>query len=154
MKLRPAHALLTVLLGSAVGLAQAQAPSGTFPLPGVDGKPLATTTGQRSFRCPLGFARVERFYREQLGQRADVTLRVKGQAGERTLVVTSKAKSDAWAKAVVKEGQAETTIEVTPVVRLSDQVVEGNGRPLVHFILSRSPEAAKAAEQLDHAQRD
>ena len=126
-----------------------------LPLPSPSGKPIAATTGQRIFRVPLGFARVERFYREQLGSAAKVALTVEVGAAGRTLTITSRRDSDTWSKAVAREGAVDTTIEVTPIVRL--QVVDIEGRPaepLVHFVMPPSPEVARQANSIDHLETE
>ena len=131
----------------------ATAPEGSFPLPTVDGKALAVTQGQKTFRVPMRFGRVEQFYREQLGGAKDVLLVPSGTDGERTLTLTTKRKGDAWTRAVIREGKVDTAIEVTPVLRMGDVNIAGNGKPLVQFVLTRSPEAAKAAADIEHFEK-
>jgi len=119
-----------------------------FPLPAIDGKPLAVQKGQKSFRVPTRFAKVEAFLREQFKADAKVVLKSAGGDGARTLTVTSKRPDDAWAKAVVKEGEVDTTVELTPVLRFEEQQVDGR-MPLVIFI-PRSADAAKDADSIEH----
>ena len=127
-----------------------KAVSPLFPLPSLDGKPLAAQKDQKVFRVPLRMARVEQFYRERFGADADVTLGVTQPQGKRILTIVSKRKGDAWKKAVVREGQMETVIELTPVLRLEGEQVTGNGKPMVEFILTRSEEVKKMVNGIDH----
>ena len=122
-----------------------------FPLPSVDGKAVAASAGQRTFHLPVGFGRLEKFYRAQFGSADRVTLRAQLQDGRRTLVLKSTRPTDAWAKAVVKEGELDTVVEVTPVLRAGEERVEGNGRPLVEFVLTRSKEFDRMVEGIDHS---
>lgn len=46
----------------------------------------------------------------------------------------------------------ETVIEVTPVLRAQAEAVQGNGKPLVELVLSRSSEVTRELESIDHAQ--
>jgi len=128
----------------------AASPEGSFPLPSLDGKALAVTNGQKTFRVPLRFARVEQFYKDQFASRKDVRLVAAGTDGDRTLTLTSRRKGDAWKSAVVREGKVDTSIEVVAVMRMTGEAIEGNGKPLVQIVLTRSPEAAKAAAEQDH----
>ena len=147
-------AILAVYLAlSASALAaEAALPLRPLPLPSLDGKPLAVVQGQKTFRVPLRFAKVEAFYREQFKAEPKVSLKLAGEEGKRTLTLTSKRGDDTWARAVVKEGEVETAIEVTPVTRFEATRVEGKPpMPLVIFI-PRSEEAAKAADSIDHAE--
>ena len=57
-------ALAALTLGSTVALAQ-EGSLKPLPLPSVDGKALAISAGQKTFRVPIRFAKVEAFYREQ-----------------------------------------------------------------------------------------
>ncbi|MBI3180886.1 MAG: hypothetical protein HYZ28_01945 [Myxococcales bacterium] len=133
--------------------AQRAKPRAPFPIPSLDGKPLAPAEGKKSYRLPLSFRAVERFYRERFGRAKGVSLSLAGDEGSRVLTLVSKRPSDAWAKAVVSEGQVDTTILVTPVLQLSAEEIEGRGTPLVEFVFGRSPEAAKAAAEIDHLER-
>jgi hypothetical protein len=137
------------MVGLTLALVLASSP---FPLPSVGGKPLAITKEQRVFRLPMRFEKVRAFYQEQLGGKAKegLKLTVTGEAGQRTLVLVSKRTGDAWTKAVVKEGETETVVEVTPVLRLDDEQIEGNGRPLVQFVFGRSKEVGHALDTIDH----
>ncbi len=138
-----------------VTLALAVLLQSSFPLPTIDQKPLAVTDQQKVFRVPLRFEKVRAFYDEQLKGQADVTMRVRGQRGERVLTIANKNKSDTWREATVTEKELETVISVTPVLRMADTEVTGNGKPLVEFIISRSPEIDKAVETIgrDHLDR-
>jgi hypothetical protein len=118
-----------------------------FPLPAVDGKALAVTGKQKTFRLPMRFERVRAFYDEQFGKEKDVSMKLSGATGARTLALSSKRKGDRWTKATVKEGELETVIEVTPVLEGGQIDVQGNGSPLVQFVFGRSKEVEKAVEQ-------
>ncbi|MDP2272466.1 MAG: hypothetical protein Q8N23_32970 [Archangium sp.] len=122
-----------------------------FPLPAIDGKPLAVSEGQKVFRLPMRFEKVKSFYLEQLG--ASATVIEKSVAGNRVLHVTAKGKAESWVKAVVREGEVDTVIEVTPVMRLAEEEISGNGRPLVEFIIGRSGDVQKALNTIDHAEQ-
>ncbi|MCA2980780.1 MAG: hypothetical protein INH37_21135 [Myxococcaceae bacterium] len=58
----------------------------------------------------------------------------------------SSRASDTWRKAVVRERPAGTDVEVTPLIRVEETAVEGNGRPLVQFVLGRSAEVDRAVD--------
>src|SRR3954468_22632224 len=146
-------AVLTLGLPGGAGAGE-QAPPEPFPLPMIGGKPPAIAPGQKSFRLPLGYARVAAFYREQFRGVAGVTLTERAPDGApRELLVRSLRATDAWAKAVVREGEGGTTVEVTPVLRADAQDVKGGARPLVQLVIGRSDEARKAAEAIDHLER-
>jgi hypothetical protein len=145
-------ALALALSGGA--RAEEQAAPAPFPLPMVGDKPIAIAPGQRTFRFPLGFARVVSFYREQFRGAGGVTLTERAPEGApRELVVRSLRSTDAWASAVVREASSGTTVEVTPVLRADTQEVRGSARPLVQLVIGRSDEARKAAESIDHLER-
>jgi hypothetical protein len=153
-------ALAAVMAALALGapggaLAGDQAPPEPFPLPLVGGKPVAVTPGQKTFRLPLGYARVLAFYRDQFRGTAGVTLSEPQQmdGAPRALTIRSLRKTDAWASAVVREAEAGTVVEVTPVLRADAQDVKATARPLVQFVIGRSDEARKAAESIDHLER-
>src|SRR5438093_12248654 len=97
-QLRCAAALF--LLTSTFALAE-PLPAGPFPLPSVDGKPLAVAEGQKTFRLPMRFQKVEKFYRDQLGESKELSLRVTGEPGARVLSLASKRKGERWTKASV-----------------------------------------------------
>jgi hypothetical protein len=122
-----------------------------FPLPSPDGKPLAATPGQRTFRVPYRFARVEQFYKERFARESKVTLTPSAVDGRHTLTLKSSRSGDTWAKAVIKEGEVDTTVEVTPVLRAGEERVEGNGRPLVELVLTRSRDFDQMVNSIDHA---
>ncbi|MFZ5467974.1 MAG: hypothetical protein ACOZIN_00940 [Myxococcota bacterium] len=153
--MRTTPAVLAFCLAFAATAAEPKArPSPSFPLPALDGKVLSAAEGQKQFRVPWGFARVERFYREHFIHAPDVTLSLTGPSGARTLTLVNRKKGDAWVRAVVREGEIDTRIEVTAVLRLAEERVEGRGVPLVELVIPRAPEAAKAAAELDHTSRD
>src|SRR5690348_11394240 len=129
--LRQAAALFLVV--SAVAFADGPLPAGPFPLPSVDGKPLAVTQGQKTFRLPMRFSKVEQFYRDQLGGSKEISLKVSGEPGGRVLSLSSKRKGERWTKATVREGEVDTNVEVTQVVDVGPLEVNGNGKPLVQF---------------------
>jgi len=146
-------AVLTLGLPGGAGAGE-QAPPEPFPLPMIGGKPPAIVPGQKTFRLPLGYARVAAFYREQFRGAAGVTLTERAPDGApRELLVRSLRTTDAWAKAVVREVEEGTTVEVTPVLRADAQDVKGGARPLVQLVIGRSDEARKAAEAIDHLER-
>lgn len=120
-----------------------------FPLPTVDAKPIAVQPGQTTFRLPLRFERVRAFYEAQLPG-ALASRRQATVDGRRVLTLTSRSKDDAWVSAQVSEGDGETTITLKPVLRMGETTIEGNGRPLVQFVIGRSPDAAEAARAIDH----
>jgi hypothetical protein len=122
-----------------------------FPLPAIDGKPLAFSDGQKVFRLPMRFEKVKSFYAQQLGP--DVAVTEKTVGGKRVLTLVARGKSESWVKAIVREGEVDTTIEVTPVMRLAEETISGNGRPLVEFIILRSPDVQKALERIDTAEQ-
>ncbi|MFZ5442829.1 MAG: hypothetical protein ACOZQL_22675 [Myxococcota bacterium] len=124
-----------------------------FPLPAIDGKPLAVTEQQKSFRLPMRFEKVKAFYAEQLGAKAEVVMRESVADGRRVLTLTTKAKGESWTRAVIREGEVETVIDVTPVMRLPGDEITGNGKPLVEFVFGRSPEVQKALERIDHTEQ-
>lgn len=131
-----------------VALALAAAP---FPLPSIDGKPLAVTEKQKVFRLPMRFEKVRAFYAERYGagKAPDVTFTASGTPGSRKVLLASKRKGDTWTKAEVREGEVETVVEVTPVLQMDAVDVSGNGKPLVEFIISRSPEVDRAVKAID-----
>jgi hypothetical protein len=122
-----------------------------FPLPAVDGKPLAVKEGQRSFRLPTRFEKVKAFYREQFQGVAEVSVRLEGAPGARTLKLATRRKGDGWTRATVTESPMETVVEVVPVLRLADENIEGRGTPLVEFVFGRSAEVQKSLDSIDHS---
>jgi hypothetical protein len=137
-----------------LALATAVVLSASFPLPSVDGKPLAVTGAQKTFRYPLRFEKVRAFYEERYGrgQVATVKWAITGVPGERVLTLTNADKKDTWRKAIIREGDGETVIDVTPVLRLAEETIEGNGKPLVEFVFGRSAEVDKAVQGIDHTE--
>ena len=124
-----------------------------FPLPAIDGKPLAVVKDQKVFRVPLGFERVKAFYTEQLGKQAEVKLRESSASGTKTLTISTSSKGESWKRAVIRQGESETVIEITPVLRLEEEQISGNGKPLVEFVFGRSPEVDKAVKSIDHTEQ-
>jgi hypothetical protein len=135
----------------ALALAVTVAP---FPLPTIDHKPLAVSDGQKVFRLPMRFEKVKAFYEERFGggKEPGVTLTASGAPGERLLKLASKRAGDTWTRALVKEGEGETVVEVTPVIRMAGDTIEGNGKPLVEFIFGRSPQVKSSLESIDHTE--
>ena len=54
----------------------------------------------------------------------------------------------------LEPNRGATVIEVTPVVRMKELVVEGRGLPMVQLVIPRSEEAARMARDIDHMVRD
>jgi hypothetical protein len=119
----------------------------SFPLPTIDGKALAVTEAQKTFRLPLRFKAVRSFYDTQLTGVTGVTLKQTGEPGVRVLSIANHSKTDSWTFAKVIEKDMETVIEVTPVLRMSETTVEGNGKPLVEFIIGRSGDVDRAVHE-------
>lgn len=124
----------------------------SFPLPTLDGKPLAVTEHQTSFRLPQRFDKVRTFYVEQFKTRPAVSFRVTGTPGQRVLTLTNHDKADTWRTATLRERETETVVDVVPVLRMEQTAIEGNGRPLVEFIIGRSPDVEKAVQGIDHTE--
>ena len=124
--------------------------AGSFPLPSIDGKPLAATAEQKSFRLPMRFEKVRAFYDGQFtGDEAKgVTTKLSGTSGKRVLTLISTRAGDTWKKAIVREGEVETVVEVTPILRMQEELIEGNGKPLVQFIIGRSGDVDRAVEAI------
>ena len=133
-----------------IALVLAMTLAAPFPLPTVDGKPPAVAKDQKIFKLPVGFARVKTFYSDQLGKAEGVKIIETQKDGHRLLTITTSSKGESWTKAIVREGEVETTIEVTPVIRLADEQISGNGKPLVEFVFGRSAEVDKAVQSIDH----
>ncbi|MBE2252540.1 MAG: hypothetical protein IAE78_23610 [Myxococcus sp.] len=125
--------------------------AGAFPLPTIDGKPFAASAEQRTFRLPMRFEKVRGFYDAQFAgdEAKGVTVKVSGAPGKRVLTLASSRAGDTWKKAVVREGEVETVIDVTPVLRLAEEQIEGNGKPLVQFIIGRSGDVDRALQAID-----
>lgn len=121
-----------------------------FPLPTVDGKPPAVAKDQKVFKLPIGFARVRSFYAEQLGKTEGVKIVESSKDGRKLLTITTASKGESWKRAIVREADVETVIEVTPVMRLEEEQISGNGKPLVEFVFGRSAEVDKAVNSIDH----
>lgn len=134
------------MLGSILVLSLAAAP---FPLPAVDGKPLAVTDGQKSFRLPMRFDKVRAFYEERFKGAPGVTVRITGTPGSRALALVTKRTTDAWTQATVKEGDFETVVELKQVMVMGGEDIAGKGPP-VEFIFTRSPEVQKSLQTIDH----
>ena len=135
------------------GLILAAALAAPFPLPAVDGKPVAVKDGQKSFRLPSRFDKVRAFYAEQFKGEAEVSAKVEGAPGARKLLLSTHRKGDGWVRATVSEAEMETVIDVVPVVRLDDEKIEGRGKPLVEFVFGRSAEVKKSLDSIDHTER-
>ncbi len=120
-----------------------------FPLPGVDGKPLAVTDGQKTFRLPVRFERVKAFYEERFKGVEGVTVKLSGTPGARSLQLATSRTTDAWKSATVREGETETVVELKAVLVMGAENVAGKGPP-VEFILTRSPEVQGALKSIDH----
>jgi hypothetical protein len=117
-----------------------------FPLPAPDGKSLAVKEGQKTFRLPSRFERVKAFYEERFRDDRDVTMRTEGQPGARQLKLVSRKKGDTWVRATVSEREMETVVDLVPVIQLDEEKIAGNGKPLVEFVIGRSPEVKKAVD--------
>ena len=125
-----------------------------FPLPSIDNKPLSVTDKQKSFRLPMRFEKVRAFYEERFGptKDAEVKVKVSGTAGQRVLSLENTRKTDSWTRAVVKEAETETTVDVTPVIRLAEEKIDGNAKPLVEFVIGRSGDVDRAVQGIDHTE--
>ena len=69
-------------------------------------------------------------------------------SGKRVLTLVSSRAGDTWKKAIVREGEVETVIDVTPVLRMAEEQIEGNGKPLVQFIIGRSGDVDRAVDAI------
>lgn len=125
-----------------------------FPLPSIDNKPVSVSDKQKSFRLPMRFEKVRAFYEERFGpgKDAEVKLKVSGAPGQRVLAIENTRKIDSWKRAVVKEGEVETTVDVTPVMRLAEEKIDGTGKPLVEFVIGRSGDVDRAVQGIDHTE--
>ncbi len=124
--------------------------AGPFPLPAIDGKPPAVTAEQKKFRLPMRFEKVRAFYEGQFSgdEAKGVTTKAATSEGKRTLTIASTRAGDTWKRAVIREGEVDTLIELTPVLRLAETQVEGNAKPLVQFIIGRSGDVERAVEAI------
>lgn len=124
--------------------------AGSFPLPAIDGKPPAVSAEQKVFRLPMRFEKARAFYEGQFtgDDAAKVTTKVGTSNGKRTLTIVSSRAGDTWKKAVVREGEIDTVIEVTPVLRMAEEQIEGNAKPLVQFIIGRSADVDRAVKAI------
>ena len=159
MRVHSFIAAVTLLLTSAMAIADeprpatvaaASAPVTAFRLPAVDNKPIATAPSQRVFRLPMRFARVEAFYRGLYVSDPNVRFVPGHDEAGRTLTLRSTKPGDAWARAVIHEGVVDTVVEVTPVVHLQAEIVEGRAKPWVTFVFKHSDEVANMANSIDH----
>jgi hypothetical protein len=132
------------------GVANANTVVRPFPLPSPDGKAVAAAADQRTFRIPFRFNRVEQFYRDRFKGDPKVTLLATFEDGRHVLTLRSARSDDAWAKAVIHEGEVETRVDVTPVLRAGEERVEGSGRPLVEMVLTRSQDFDRMVNSIDH----
>lgn len=128
-----------------------------FPLPTIDGKPVAVTEGQKSFRLPMRFERARAFYEQQLGpaKAEGVTMKSSRKPTGRVLELKSTRHGDAWARAVVREVEgdaAETVVDVVWVITGEATDIRGNGKPMVQFVLSRSADVDAALKSIDHTE--
>jgi hypothetical protein len=130
--------------------------SGPFPLPAIDGKAVAVTSQQKHFRLPIRFDRVRAFYETHFSGEEGVGIaqRISGPAGQRVLTLISKRPGEWWAKALVREKNFETLVEVVPILRADATSIEGNAKPLVQFIIGRSPEVKRAIDSLESKHLD
>lgn len=135
--------MLSILLGLALH-------AGSFPLPAIDGKAPAVTSEQKKFRLPMRFDKVRAFYEGQFAgdEAKGITSKVSSSEGKRTLTLTSSRAGDTWKKAIIREGEVDTAVELTPVIRLSETQIEGNGKPLVQFIIGRSADVDRAVNAI------
>lgn len=125
-----------------------------FPVPAVDGKPLSVPPGQRTVRLPMRLLRAESFYRERFAGAAGVRLTPGLDERGRMLTITSTRPGDAWSRAVLREDAAGTSVELTSVVRMSRDVIEGRGVPAVQVVLPpNTAEIRKQADSIDHLRR-
>lgn len=129
-----------------LALILATALAAPFPLPAIDGKALAVKEGQKTFRLPTRFEKVRAFYEKEL--KGPVLYDLAGWPGQRKLTIHNRGKGDSWARAIITEGELETVIEVVPVLRLAEEQIEGQGKPLVEFVFGRSPEVQKSLDSL------
>ncbi len=122
-----------------------------FPLPAVDGKPLAVTADQTRFQVPLRFERLRDFYAKQFSTASEVTRTTSEGQGGRVLTLVSHRTHDGWKKAVIRENAFGTEVELVPVIRLSEQAVTGNAKPLVEFVIGRSADVDRAVDHIGEA---
>jgi hypothetical protein len=135
-----------------MGLLTLLALASSFPLPALDGKALAVTPGQTTFRLPQRFEAVRAFYARRFQGQATVSTRLGGTSGARVLTIVNRDRADTWRQATVTEAPSETVVALTPVLRMAGDEVTGNARPLVEFILGRSPEVERAVRGIDHTE--
>lgn len=153
--MRPALLVVAALLAAHAFAEPPPKPAlGAFPLPAVDGKPLAISDGQRSFVLPIRFERAHLFYKQLLGQEKGVTTKVAGSPGARTLTLVSRRSGDSWSRAVVHEQEMTTRVEVSFVIKVDPEKVVGNASPQVTFVIGRDPAAARAAAEIEHTDRN
>lgn len=124
----------------------------SFPIPSVDGKAPAVSAEQTRWNVPLRFEKAKRFYADAFKDDADVRVTERRHEGRRQLVITTRSRTDTWTRAVVTERDVDLSIEVTRVLRLSDEAISGTARPLVEFVFTRSPEVKKALDSIDHTE--
>jgi hypothetical protein len=144
-----------IRLSIILGLALSGEPSepvtdpAAFPVPAEKGMHLDAKATQ--FRVPFGFARVERFYRDQFGGRKDIAFAKAEEAGQPTLTIRSLAKTDRWTKAMVRTDGATCTITVTRVVVMDAHQVDGE-LPPVQFVISRSTHVKEQLDSIEHVE--
>lgn len=123
-----------------------------FPLPMVDGKPLAVQKDQKVFRLPMSFSKAKAFFDGQLGKTEGVKFSSATVDGHRVLKLSTKRKDLRWTSATVREAELETIVEVQWVLEIDALAVTGNGPP-VQFILTRSGHAEDAVKSIDHTEQ-
>lgn len=124
--------------------------AGPFPLPAIDGKPPAVTAEQKKFRLPMRFEKVRAFYDGQFSgdEAKGVSTKVGMADGKRTLTLVSSRAGDTWKRAVIREGEVDTVVELVPVIRVVETQIEGNAKPLVQFIIGRSADVDRAVDAI------
>lgn len=123
-----------------------------FPIPSIDGKPVSATAEQTQWTLPMRFEKAKKFYVERFKDNAEVRVDERSSEGRRQLVITTRAKTETWTKAVITEREVDLRIDVTRVMRLTDEAISGTARPLVEFVFTRSPDVKKAIDSIDHTE--
>ncbi|MBI5549071.1 MAG: hypothetical protein HY901_34740 [Deltaproteobacteria bacterium] len=144
-------ALLCAFLLAPAAVAASEGDQTPFPLPLIDGKPLAVVKGQTTFRLPMKFARAESFFREQFKGEAKIAFKSEGSDGARVLTLRSSRSKESWHKAVVKEGEVDTLVEVSFIFRANPEQVGGRMPPIL--FIPRSSEVSKAVDAIDHMEK-
>jgi hypothetical protein len=124
---------------------------GAFPLPAIDGKTIAPSNVPNRFRLPTRFDKVRSFYEQHFKGDKGISVTLARGDGGRLLTLVSRRPAELWAKALIREGNGETVIDVVPVLRGEHISLEGTPpKPSVQFIFGRDPAAAGAAAAIDH----